>query len=408
MKQNEMIIPEWLFQEPVENKINKIYNPKPLRQLARDNIRLDDRQLNSELARRMLNPYYFTNRALQVGFKINLDSHHINHANSKVTIIPDYPEFGIEIRYTKKIMKELAVIYARLINQYKFKYQTVFSARFDKQNEDNQVLDETELFYNLNINHNLTQSDLDKINIISPLEYQIQQQEMKDSGWRFDKINSMTIYSYKTTEMNGSNYIKIPLRSNALLNVENNDKYCFLWSILASFYPCNNNHPNRVSNYRQYFNELNVQGFDFSKGFKCCDVHKFNELNNLSVNIFELNFYQDQNQWKHKFIPIKVSKNDSDRVIHLAIYKNHYVLIKKLDVFLGDHNKKFICRRCLSSYTSENMLIKHKPNAKTMILLVLKLQTNLIFIGKNIFIRIHHILGFMLISKLIMRKIILL
>ena len=39
MKQNEMIIPEWLFQEPVENKINKIYNPKPLRQLARDNIR---------------------------------------------------------------------------------------------------------------------------------------------------------------------------------------------------------------------------------------------------------------------------------------------------------------------------------------------------------------------------------
>ena len=24
MKQNEMIIPEWLFQEPVENKINNI------------------------------------------------------------------------------------------------------------------------------------------------------------------------------------------------------------------------------------------------------------------------------------------------------------------------------------------------------------------------------------------------
>ena len=33
---------------------------------------------------------------------------------------------------------------------------------------------------------------------------------------------------------------------------------------------------------------------------------------------------------------------------------------EKLDVFLGDHNKKFICRQCLSSYTSENMLMKHK------------------------------------------------
>ena len=130
---------------------------------------------------------------------------------------------------------------------------------------------------------------------------------MKDSGWRFDKINSMTIYFYKTNEMNGSNYIKIPLRSNAILNVENNDKYCFLWSILAYLHPCNNNHPNRVSNYRQYFNELIIQDFDFTNGFKCSDVHKFNELNNLSVNIFELNFYQDQNQWKYKLVPIEVS-----------------------------------------------------------------------------------------------------
>ena len=281
IKQNEMIIPEWLFQEPVEHKINKIYNPKSLKQLARNNIRLDDKQLNKELAKKMINPYYFTDRNLKVGFKINLDSHNFHHANSKLTITPYYPEFFIEFRYINKIMRELAVIYARLINQYKFRYQIVFSARFDKQNEKNQLLDETELFINLNINHNLTQTDIDNINVVSSLEYQIQQQEMKDSGWRFDKINSMTIFFYKTNEMNGSNYVKIPLRSNAILNIENNDKYCFLWSILAYLRPCNNNHPNRVSNYRQYFNELNIQGFDFTNGFKCSDVHKFNELNNF-------------------------------------------------------------------------------------------------------------------------------
>ena len=156
---------------------------------------------------------------------------------------------------------------------------------------------------------------------------------MKDSGWRFDKLNSMTIYFHQTGIMNGSNYAKIPLRSNAILKIENNDKYCFIWSILASLHPCNNNHPNRVSNYKQYFNELNINGFDFTNGFKFSDVHKFNELNNLSVNIFELIFYQDQNKWSHKLIPIEISKNDSDRVIDLAIYKNHYALIKKLDVF---------------------------------------------------------------------------
>ena len=250
-KTNNMIIPDWLFQEPVENK--KVYNPKTLKQIAKENIKIDDKQLNKDLAKRMINRYYFTDRNLKVGLKINLDSHHINHVNSKLTVKPNYPEFGIETRYINKIMKELSVIYARLINQYKFKYQTVFSARFDKQDEDNQVLDEAELF--IILNHNLTQTDIDKIEVKSPLKHQIYQQEMKDSGWRIDKINSMTIYFYKTGELNASNYVKIPLRSNAILNIENNDKYCFIWSLIAGLHPCNNNHPNRVSNYKQHFDE---------------------------------------------------------------------------------------------------------------------------------------------------------
>ena len=261
-------------------------------------------------------------------------------------------------------MKDLSVIYARLLNQNKFKYQTVFSARFDKQDENDQVLDETELYINLNINHNLTQSDLDNIDVKFPLEFQVQQEEMKNSGWGFDKINSMTIYFYQTGLIKGSNYVKIPLRSNAILNVEKNDKYCFLWSKLAYLHPCNNIHPNRVSNYKQYFDELNIQAFGFRNGFKCSDVQKFNDLNNLSVNINELNFYQDQNKWKHKLIPIEVSENESARVIDLAIYKNHYFLIKKLNVFLGDHHKTFICRRCLNSYTNEYMLTLHKPKCE--------------------------------------------
>ena len=148
----------------------------------------------------MINPFYFTDRAIQVGFNITLESFLINHANSKIFIKPNYPEYGIEVRYINKIIKKLSVIYARLINKCKFKYQTVFSARFDKQ--DNQVLDETELFINLKINHNLTETDINNIDVTSPLERQIQQQ-MKDSGWRFDQINSMTIYFYKTGVMDG-------------------------------------------------------------------------------------------------------------------------------------------------------------------------------------------------------------
>ena len=123
----------------------------------------------------MINPYYFTDRNLKDGIIITLESHNINHANSKLNVKPNYPEFGIEVRYINKIMKDLSVIHARLINQNNLNYQTVFSASFDEHDENSQVLDETELFINIKINHNLTECDLDKIDVRSPLEHQIQQ-----------------------------------------------------------------------------------------------------------------------------------------------------------------------------------------------------------------------------------------
>ena len=57
------------------------------------------------------------------------------------------------------------------------------------------MLDEIELYRNLNNNQNLTESDTDKLNAIIQLEQQIQKQEMKGSGWRFDRTNS-TIYIF--------------------------------------------------------------------------------------------------------------------------------------------------------------------------------------------------------------------
>ena len=237
-----------------------------------------------------------------------------------MTITPKFPEFGIEFRYTNKIVKELSVIYARLINQYKFKYHTLFSASFYKINEEDQRYNEIELYINLKINRNLTESDIGNIDVKSQLEHQIQIQETEESGWIFDKINSMKILFYKTTELDGTSYVRIPLRSNAILNVQNNDKYCFIWSILASLYPCENTHPSRVNNYLQYFNELNFQNFDFTNGFKCSDVHRFNELNILSVNIYEINFYQDGDKWKHNLIPIEISKNEKMNQIKLSTY----------------------------------------------------------------------------------------
>ena len=198
-----MIIPEWFFKEeksPIKKKIQKVYNPKTLKQLAREKIKLDDK----ELAKKMINPYYFIDENLKNGFRINLESHNISHAKSILTITPNFPEFGIEFRYINKIVKEISIIYARLINHNKFKYHTLLSASFYKINEEDQRNNEIELYINLKINHNLTESDINIIDVRSQLEHQIQIQETKESGWIFDKINSMKISFYKTVELNGS------------------------------------------------------------------------------------------------------------------------------------------------------------------------------------------------------------
>ena len=136
-----------------------------------------------------------------------------------------YPDFGIETRYINKILKEMATNYAKLINQYKFKFHKLISASFYKNNEEDQRIDETELFFKVNVNNNLTENDINIIDVESQLEHQIQIQETKESGWIFDKINSLRIRIHKTGELNGSSYAKIPLRSNALINIKNNNKY---------------------------------------------------------------------------------------------------------------------------------------------------------------------------------------
>ena len=213
-----MIIPEWLFKEersPIKKKIQKVYNPKTLKQIAREKIKLDD----NELAKMMININYFIGENLKIDFKINLESHNISHANSILTNIPNFPDFGIEFRYINKIMKELSVIYARLINQYKYKYHTLLSASFYKINEEDQRNTEIELYINLNINHNSTESDIDNFDVRCQLEHQIQNQEKKESGWIFDKINSMKISFYETVELNGTSYVKILLRLSAILNI---------------------------------------------------------------------------------------------------------------------------------------------------------------------------------------------
>ena len=114
-------------------------------------------------------------------------------------------------------------------------------------------------------------------------------------------------------------------------------------------------------------------------------MHKLGKSNKLSINISELNFCQDQYNWKHKLLPIEINKNDSERVVNLILYKNHYVLIKKLIEFLGIHNKNFVCGRCLEFFTIENMLILNEPKCEKYNLTIISISSESHFHWKDHF-----------------------
>ena len=218
---------------------------KPRKIIDKDNIKETNK--NKNIKRNDKIEYKITDNILNIAYDITVDKHHKKNLNSQSTITSKFDTFGIEMNFFDKIFKQMSHIYAKFIYEYKFKYQLSFMLLFYKFEEYGDIKKEAEMTVNLNMTNNLTQSEIDNVNIQWDLEARKQNLEMQESGWVFQRVNSMTISFYNTGNMDGSSYVKLPLGSSAILNIKNDDKYCFLWSILAKLHPCENSHPDRVT-----------------------------------------------------------------------------------------------------------------------------------------------------------------
>ena len=112
--------------------------------------------------------------------------------------------------------------------------------------------------------------------------------EQGESGYIFDSINKLTVKMFKYHDIRASSYCKLPklfCNSKSIVNIQNKDNYCFLWSILAHKYKVDN-HRERVSLYENHFHELNHGDIQFPMKMK--DIPTFERLNNLNKNVFEL------------------------------------------------------------------------------------------------------------------------
>ena len=130
--------------------------------------------------------------------------------------------------------------------------------------------------------------------------------------------------------MRASSYLPLPKELKAkcrCLKIQNNDKKCFLWSILASLHPVQSrNHLDRVTKCQEYESELNMSRVKYPVDIK--DIDKFEHQNNISVNLYEC---EDK-----KIFPLLITNLDIARhhvnLLYISAGETyHYVLLKNLE-----------------------------------------------------------------------------
>jgi len=178
------------------------------------------------------------------------------------------------------------------------------------------------------------------------------------SGYSLERNLWVKITVTKYSPFLGSSYIKTPLaivKKNCVINVKNEDAQCFKWAILSAIHPVDGkDHPDRVTKYVKYENELEFGDIEFPVDVD--RVSKFEKLNpKFSVNVFLLD--------KDEIVPLRASvRFGREHVIDLLLLregdKSHYVWVKSLSGFLRGkyskhHGAHLYCRRCLCFVTHD-------------------------------------------------------
>ena len=189
-------------------------------------------------------------------------------------------------------------------------------------------------------------------NIHNILMQKLDDEQLEGSGFVLNGIVNVILEIYKVNDIQASSWVELPEKyknNKSIINIKNDDQFCFLWCILAHLFPVED-HKNRTSNYSIHTNKLILNGLEFPMKIK--DIPKFENLNNLNVNVFELT--------KTVLTPIHNNTNYDQPQIDLLLYQNHYCLITQLHCLINkDSHMKWVCRRCLTAFSSEDILSQH-------------------------------------------------
>ena len=178
-------------------------------------------------------------------------------------------------------------------------------------------------------------------------------------------------------------------KKKAIINIQNKDNKCFLWSILRYLHPVQMNKV-RLTDLKKYENDLNFKEIKFPVRLK--GITKFENQNPdlPGINVFSIN---DNN----KVYPLRINQKDCQKSLHLFLFsdgeKHHYSLVKNFSrlarsqITKDTTRKIFICKKCLSHFTKKELLKKHINYCNNNETMLVKMSTkkNNILKFKNYF-----------------------
>ena len=227
-------------------------------------------------------------------------------------------------------------------------------------------LNEDKAYFNSGTRNNLESTDVEKLidkcvkKIIKDLEIF----QKNGSGWYFKEVVKLEIHTVEYNPTKGSSYIPLPgwiLNKKAIVNIQNKDEKCLLWCILRYLHP-KEIHEERLTDLKKYEFSLNTKGITFPLKLK--DISKFEKLNRSlpGINVFSV----DENK---TFYPLRMAETDCLKTIDLFLYEedgvSHYSLIKSFNRLIKSQKTSskngsiFICKKCFTHYTKEELLEKH-------------------------------------------------
>ena len=97
------------------------------------------------------------------------------------------------------------------------------------------------------------------------LDHKVEQWNKRGSNFNIERVSRFVLSIHPYRPLHGSTFVRTPdflSKKQCLVNVQNNDEKCFVWSVLSALYPPTHN-PHRLTNYKDYEHSLNVEGLTF-------------------------------------------------------------------------------------------------------------------------------------------------